>query len=467
MRKHELQQRLNAHGPRRLIDERMARRGGLGRRTKQGELGLAAEGGSQEPKRPFWVQLLWALGTAILAVLFIYYAHGYTSRDMPHFSHALRSMETARLTELIEEKEGASAFLSEDGRPLGAKQVQKVFKAVLLTGEKQGQEIRANYTRVLLNANDTDQLSVGARVFVSNPADLAAQTNPNSQPANTEQNSYSQGPDSRDALNQGNWVIYQQERLTPIYVLGAVFFLLMLLLGGWKGLGTVASLVYTIAAIFLVLIPAILSAYNIYLWTILILISVVAVTVIFINGGNMKSLTAALGCLSGMALAALIQVLMSQLLQLTGVIDEDANYLTLLHEGRSIDLKALIFATILIGAAGALLDVSVDLVASLREFAQTTEGRSFQRLLRTGFVIGRDIMGTMVTTLILAYVGGSLTALLMTAALNAGSILYLLNSESVIVELLQMLVGALGVLVCIPTTAFFSALFFSRREEAF
>ena len=121
-----------------------------------------------------------------------------------------------------------------------------------------------------------------------------------------------------------------------------------------------------------------------------------------------------------------------------------------------LDLKALIFAAIIIGAVGAIMDVSISIAASLAELKEKLPEISMLELWKSGMTISKDIMGTMANTLILAYMGSCLTSVQLMVAYNS-SLLDLFNREMIIVEMLQALVGSMGILLALPLTSLICA----------
>ena len=143
-------------------------------------------------------------------------------------------------------------------------------------------------------------------------------------------------------------------------------------------------------------------------------------------------------------------------MKLTGYLNDETMYVSLLNEANPIDLKGIVFAAIVIGAMGATMDVAMDISSSLFEIHRKVPEISYSHLVQSGFTIGRDIMGTMANTLILAYIGSSLTTVLLYASYQA-SLSQLLNRELIIVELLQALSGSIGILCTIPISAFIAS----------
>ncbi len=260
------------------------------------------------------------------------------------------------------------------------------------------------------------------------------------------------------------WMFVEYLRTDTLIVIGALFALLLLVYGGLKGFNTLLSLAFTCAAVFFVFIPSILAGYNIYVSSIIICLFVIVMSLLIINGPDTKTLTAIIGCFGGVLLSGLITVISDVFLKLSGYTDEDSTYLAVLETAHPIDLKAIIFGAIIIGAMGAIMDVAMSVASSLYELSEGGKDPTFTSLLRSGFAIGRDMMGTMSNTLILAYIGSSLSVVLLLIVYSP-SVLHLLNREMIVVEILQSLVGSLGILFTIPFTSLLCATVYSRKHK--
>lgn len=258
------------------------------------------------------------------------------------------------------------------------------------------------------------------------------------------------------------WVLGEYLRTDALIIMGIAFLVLLVLLGGFKGFNTIVSLIFTCAAIFAVFIPAVLQGYNIYFWSIITCCFIITMSFLIIYGANKKSLSAGIGCLAGILVSGFLTLIMDRVLKLTGLVNEESLYVVRVNPTNPIDLKAIIFAAILIGAIGAIMDVSMSIAASLAELKDKLEYTPFSLIIKSGISIGRDIMGTMANTLILAYIGSSLSVVLLLVSYNS-SILELMNKEMIVVEILQSLVGSFGILVTIPITSMVCAYLFSER----
>ncbi|MDH8677290.1 YibE/F family protein [Fusibacter bizertensis] len=261
-----------------------------------------------------------------------------------------------------------------------------------------------------------------------------------------------------------NWVFGEYYRTNILIVLGVIFAVLLLIFGGTKGLQTLFSLILTIMAIFFVFIPAVLSGFNIYLWSMLICVFIVVMTLVVVSGINQKTMAAIIGCMSGIILSAVLVLVMDLFLKLTGVVDEASVYLLLMNPDHPVDLKGVIFGAILIGAMGAVMDVSMSISSSLYEMKEKYAAHSFAQLFSSGMTIGKDIMGTMANTLVLAYIGSSLSTVLLLITYNP-SLLDLMNREMVVIEILQAIIGSLGILMTLPLTAMVSGFLYSRGNN--
>lgn len=249
-----------------------------------------------------------------------------------------------------------------------------------------------------------------------------------------------------------NYMFAEYNRVTILWWLVGAFMFLLLLFGRKKGVSTIISLGLTIGAIFLVFVPAVLSYCNIYLWSLMTCVYIIFMTLLIVNGYTKKSLAAIIGCVGGVAVTGALVKFCDLFLHTTGLVDEDALYLMMLNPENPLDIKAVVFAAIIIGAVGAVMDVAMDISSALAELKSQVPDISTAQIVKSGFTIGRDIIGTMSNTLILAYIGSSLSCTLLMVAGNP-SLLLLFNTEMIVVELLQTIAGSFGMLLTIPLTS--------------
>ncbi len=259
------------------------------------------------------------------------------------------------------------------------------------------------------------------------------------------------------------WVFGSYARFDTMAVFGIIFFVLLIVFGRMKGVNTIISMTFTCLAIFMVFVPAVLKGENIYLWSCITCIFTIVMTQLLNNGTTHKSLTTMLGCSFGVAVAALLTVFFDKVMHLTGILDEHSVYLQMLGSGVSIDLRGLIFAMVTIGAMGAVMDVAMDISSSMYEICRHVRSISFRELFMSGIRIGRDIIGTMANTLVLAYIGSSLCAVLLYITYSS-SLLEFLNRENIVVEIMNALIGSTSILLTIPLTSIISGILFTDKD---
>jgi uncharacterized membrane protein len=266
---------------------------------------------------------------------------------------------------------------------------------------------------------------------------------------------------SRINIEENVWTFIEYYRTDSLIMIGVVFFALLVLFCRKKGINTVISLFITCLAIFMVFIPSILNGRNIYSSSIAICIFIILTSLLIINGVHRKTLCAVIGNLGGLAAAGILSYFIANMLNLTGLIDQDSIFLLMINPDNPIDLKAILWSSILIGSLGAVMDISMSIASATNELAENIENKDFKVFLRSGLNIGQDSIGTMTNTLVLAYIGSSLSIVLLMVVYNS-DFLQLINLEMIVYEILQALIGSMGILFAIPITSLFSAYIFSK-----
>ena len=256
----------------------------------------------------------------------------------------------------------------------------------------------------------------------------------------------------------GNYWIFAE------YLRSGIFIILLIIFGHLQGINTILSLTFTCVSVFYVLIPAILAGKNIYFWAVCVSIFITATTLLIVYGTSKKALCAAMGCLAGTAVSGGIALVAGAVMKLTGVVNDESLYLLYLNPDNPINLKAITFAAILIGAIGAIMDVAISLSSALYEVKEKAPNTPAHEIFRSGLTIGRDMMGTMANTLVLAYIGSSLSLVLLLIAYRT-SWLGLFNRELIVAEILQTLSGSIGILFTIPLTSLICAWIYTIKRR--
>lgn len=251
--------------------------------------------------------------------------------------------------------------------------------------------------------------------------------------------------------------IQEPIRNNYIFIMFGLFLLSIVLVGGKQGLKAILGLLVTILVVYFILIKGIYAGYDAIVMTILSAAVIIILTFIIIGGFSQKILTAALGTLGGVVSSGIMASIFSYLTKLSGAC-EDAIQLSMNMTTVNFNFRDLIFAGIVISALGACMDVGMSIASSLDEIKNKTKDISRKELFVSGMNIGKDVIGTMTNTLILAYVGGALTLILLFMACNIG-IGEIVNKETIAQEIISAIAGSMGVVFTVPiTSAIYSAL---------
>ena len=191
---------------------------------------------------------------------------------------------------------------------------------------------------------------------------------------------------SRTNVEELEWTFIEYYRTDSLIMIISAFFILLVLFCRKKGINTIISLVITCLSIFLVFIPSILNGRNIYFSSVIICIFIIFTSLFIINGAHKKTLCAIVGNLGGLAAAGILSYFISNSLNLTGLIDQDSMFLLMINPESPIDLKAILWSSIVIGSLGAVMDISMSIASATNELAENIENKitELQRMI-SGF----------------------------------------------------------------------------------
>lgn len=249
-------------------------------------------------------------------------------------------------------------------------------------------------------------------------------------------------------------------RQNQLLVLVLVFVVLLILIGGRKGLKSILTLGLTVVLVLKVFLPLLLKGVNPVPLSVAISIVITLVTIFTISGVNNKSLAAVIGTSSGVLVAGLIAYLVGRQTRLTGLSAEEATALIQFHE--NLDFSQLLFSGIILGALGAIMDVGMSIASAIEEVYNANKQLTRKDLFSSGMNVGKDIMGTMTNTLILAYTGSSIPLLLIFMSYEP-SLLKILNLDIIATEIVRSLSGSIGLILTIPLTAFVATVLINKN----
>ncbi len=246
--------------------------------------------------------------------------------------------------------------------------------------------------------------------------------------------------------------VYSQDRSIAIYTFVLFFTLVVCLIGGKKGVKAVISLAFTVISIFGLLFPLIYKGYSPITVTILLCMVATVFTMLMISGWTRKTLAAVIGTTCGVTAAGISALIFGHFAGISGYNVPDIETLNYVAQYTPIRIGGLLFAGIIISSLGAVMDVGMSMASAIQEIYEANPEVGRKKLFMSGIHVGRDMMGTMTNTLILAYVGGAITTLIINYAYNL-SYNQLLNSYNIGIEIMQGLAGSLGVVLTVPLTA--------------
>ena len=257
--------------------------------------------------------------------------------------------------------------------------------------------------------------------------------------------------------------VFEYDRLVPLAVIVGLFLLTAIVVGGKTGAKSLVSLLLTLACLFLILIPALMKGAP-TLPTVFLMCAYIAVVSLTILGGiQRKSVCAMLGTVSGTAIALLFGLIAQSLTRINGLRIEDAEPLLQLRQmGTPIGLQGLLVGGVVISALGAVMDVTMGIASSVAEVSAANPELTRKELFRSGMNIGRDMVGTMTNTLILAFLGSSFTLILYLYTIGLSSY-QLLSSAYLTIEVVSSISSSIGVILSIPVTALISAFAMGKK----
>ncbi len=378
-------------------------------------------------------ELIIYLITIILSIVFIICGNLICSEKLSSIEnenteHYERAEVTKVIETIVDEHHFEGSIKSE-----GSKQIR--FNAKIKGGEYKGKTVEAVQNIDAMYLYKPKEVSKGDRVLIT----------------------------LFEGVDENEWYYASADTSFSSTILVLMFFILILIIGKRKGFDTLVSLVFTVLAIFLVYIPGILKGMNIYILTIVIATFIIFMSLIILNGISKKTICAILGNIGGIIAAGILAFVCNKVFMITGLADEATQFLALYNEGNPIDMKALLWGGILIGSLGAIMDVAMSIASAMCELDYTMKDKNIKNMIISGMNIGKDAIGTMTNTLILAYIGSSIANVLLLIAYNK-NLIYLFNMETVLIDIIQAVVGRMGILIAVPITVIASGYIFNMTE---
>lgn len=249
-----------------------------------------------------------------------------------------------------------------------------------------------------------------------------------------------------------------------LFGLVAVFLIVVALIGGKVGIRSILGLGFTLACIVFLLVPALLKGFRPVPLTLLLCAIVTVVCFLLLDGLSRKTVSAMMGTVAGFTVACLFALAASRIAHLDGLEYNVAETDTLIqakYQGTLIHLRGLFVSGIIISALGAVMDVAMSISSAIGELKTVNPALGFKSLLRSGMNIGRDAIGTMTNTLILAFTGGALVNLILIKYYN-WDWKAILSGDYITHEVITGIAGSIGLILAVPLTALIASALYDR-----
>lgn len=250
-------------------------------------------------------------------------------------------------------------------------------------------------------------------------------------------------------------------RINVELVLLIMFALFLVIFAGWTGFKALISFIFTAMVIWKILIPSLLKGFDPVLITLLIVFVVTTVIILLISGFTKKGVVALSGSIAGVFVTALLSVIFGYFFKVPGSVKEFSELL--LYAGFvDLNLSEILISGIFISAAGAVMDVAMDISASQDEIISKTPDLSKKELILSGFKIARPVIGTMTTTLLFAYSGSFIFVFMVFMAKGTPAV-NIFNINFIAAEILHTLVGSFGLVLVAPVTSVIGGYVYTKK----
>ena len=252
-------------------------------------------------------------------------------------------------------------------------------------------------------------------------------------------------------------------RLDGELVLAIAFALFLICFARGVGLRSVLSFVITILVLWKILVPLFLKGYNSIFVGLVAVAILTFVILLFVYGLDKRLLSSFFGSMSGIIFAMILSIICSKAFHIHGAVM--ANSEALLYSGfADLNLTQIFMASVFIGASGSVMDLSVDITSAVSEVVRNCPDISTKKAIKSGLAVARAAMGTMTTTLLLAY-SGSCIAFLMTFMAQGTPVYNILNNNVVAAEIINTIAGSFGLAMTAPLTAFISGILLTNKDN--
>ncbi|MBN1974642.1 MAG: YibE/F family protein [Sedimentisphaerales bacterium] len=247
------------------------------------------------------------------------------------------------------------------------------------------------------------------------------------------------------AFARGNYRLHLELFLVLLFVL------MLVLLGGWTGLKAVFSFIFAVLMIWKVMIPLFLKGKDPIVTGLLVVVAMTAAICFLVGGLHYKGLVTFISTLLGLFLTCILAEIFTKYFRIHGAVRPYAE--NLLYSGFDyLNLTRIFIASVVLSCSGAVIDLAMDISVSMNEIIKKKPDIGLFEHIHSGMAVGRAAVGTMTTTLLLAYSGGYIALLMLSMGMGI-PVMTMLNKNFVAAEIINTIVGSFGVVTVAPFTA--------------
>lgn len=245
-------------------------------------------------------------------------------------------------------------------------------------------------------------------------------------------------------------------------ILAAIFAIFLIIVAGRTGIRAVLSFAVTVLMLWKVLVPLYLKGYDPVICGLIVVTVLTIIIISLVFGFDRRTASAVCGSVAGLWVTAMLGIIFTSLLKIHGAVMPYSE--SLLYSGyQHLNLTSIFMASIFIGSSGAVMDLSVDITSAVNEVVEKKPDITPWEAAKSGMNVGRAAMGTMTTTLLLAYSGGYIASLMVFMA-QGTPIENILNYKYVSAEILDTMVGSFGLVSVAPLTALCSGFWLTKKK---
>lgn len=252
-------------------------------------------------------------------------------------------------------------------------------------------------------------------------------------------------------------------RLDGELLLALAFAVFLVVFARGVGLRSVFSFAITILVLWKILVPLFLKGHNPIFVGLAAVAIMTFVILALVYGFDKKLLSSFCGAMSGIVFAMVLSIICTSSFHIHGAVM--ANSEALLYSGfQDLNLTQIFMASVCVGASGSVMDLSVDITSAVSEVVRNCPGISRKEAIKSGLTVARAAMGTMTTTLLLAY-SGTCIATLMTFMAQGTPVYNILNNNIVAAEIINTIAGSFGLAMTAPLTAVIAGTVLAKSQD--